>query len=102
MNDFVEYYEHEHLHTGIGLNTPANVHFRIAENTSTQGPEILAAARTANPERFTTQEIMPKILNLPRHALINKPSDDSAKETAAQLTPNSFKHLDKFRARELQ
>jgi len=83
INEFVEYYNHEHLHTGIGLNTPANVHFGIAENTSTQRSEILAAARAANPERFTTQEIMPKILNLPQHAWINKPNDEIEKENAA-------------------
>jgi len=83
INEFVEYYNHEHLHIGIGLNTPANVHFEIAENTSTQRSEILAAARAANPERFTTQEIMPKILDLPQHAWINKPNNEIEKETAA-------------------
>jgi len=68
MNELVEYYNHEYPHTGIGVNTPANVHFGLAENTSTQRSEILAAARAANPERFTTRGIMPKILNLPQHA----------------------------------
>jgi len=59
------------------------VHFEIAENTSTQRSEILAAARAANPERFTTQEIMPEILDLPQHAWINKPNNEMEKETAA-------------------
>jgi len=61
---------------------PANAHFGIAENTTAQRFKILAADRVANPERFTTQEIMPKILDLSQQAWINQPKDDSAKEAA--------------------
>jgi len=55
----------------------------LPQEVMPQRSEILAAARVANPERFTTQEIMPKILNLPQHAWINKPNDEIGKETAA-------------------
>ena len=83
MNEFVEYYNHEHLHTGIGLNTPANVHFGIAKDTIAQRSETLTAARAANPERFTTEDVLPKILELPQHAWINQPKDETEKEKAA-------------------
>ena len=45
--------------------------------------DFSAAVSAANPERFTTQEIMPKILNQPQHAWINKPNDEIEKENAA-------------------
>lgn len=82
MYEFVEFYNHEHRHTGIGLYMLANVHFGNTGTTTEQRSKNLATARFANPARFTTQEIMPKILNLPQQAWINQPKDDPAKETA--------------------
>jgi hypothetical protein len=83
MHEFVEFYNHGHLHTGIGLNMPANVHFGITETTTAKRSETLATGRAVNPTRFTTQKVMPKILSLPQQAWINQPKDDPAKETAA-------------------
>ena len=64
MADFVAGYNHHHRHTGIGLNTPADVHYGHAAAKATQRATVLAEARRRNPERFaTTQD--PKILTTP-------------------------------------
>ncbi len=72
MDDFTQYYNHEHHHTGIGLHTPADVHYGLAAAVDERRQTALAAARTTNPERFSTTRI-PKILNLPEAAWINPP-----------------------------
>jgi len=97
MNEFVDYYNHEYLCTGISLNALPNVHFGIAITTTAQRSQTLAGERAANPARFTTQEMMLKILNLPKQAWINKPNNEIEKETAVSLTLSGLKHLDKFR-----
>jgi len=64
MADFVNGYSHNHRHTGIGLNTPADVHYGLAAATTRDRSAVLATARAAHPERFTTSND-PKILALP-------------------------------------
>jgi transposase InsO family protein len=82
MADFIEGYNHHHHHTGIGLNTPADVHFGLATAKAAERAVVLAAARARNPERFaTTQD--PKILDIPATAWINKPADNTGIELAA-------------------
>ena len=69
-------------HTGIGLNTPADVHYGLATAKATERAAVLAAARARNPERFaTTQD--PNILSIPTTAWINKPADNTGIELAA-------------------
>jgi hypothetical protein len=34
IDEFVQHYNHEHRHTGIGLHTPADVHYGLAQATS--------------------------------------------------------------------
>jgi transposase InsO family protein len=72
MNDFVGWYNHEHRHTGIGLNTPADLHYGLAADKATHRAATLALARADNPERFTNS-IPPKILHVPDAAWINRP-----------------------------
>ena len=74
MNTFVEGYNHTHRHTGIGLNTPADVHFGLAAGKAAERAATLAAARARNPERFSTN-LDPKILATPDAAWINKPAE---------------------------
>lgn len=82
MAAFVEGYNHTHHHTGIGLNTPADVHYGLAAKKASARTAILAAARARNPERFhSTQD--PKILSIPDTAWINKPTEKTETETAA-------------------
>lgn len=71
---FVDWYHHAHHHQGIGLHTPANVHYNLAENIAADRDKALAAARAAHPERFSTDRT-PKILALPEAAWINRPED---------------------------
>lgn len=77
MDGFVHAYNHEHHHTGIGLHTPADVHYGHTKTVNTQRSVALAAARAAHPERFATT-IDPKILTLPNDAWINRPAPAEA------------------------
>ena len=64
MATFVEGYNHHHRHTGIGLNTPADVHYGLAAARAAERAVVLAGARSRNPERFATAQD-PKILTIP-------------------------------------
>ena len=72
LGDFVQWYNHEHRHTGIGLHSPADVHYGLAAAKANDRLTTLAVARAANPERFTSST-PPKILHLPDSAWINPP-----------------------------
>lgn len=72
MDRFVEAYNHDHHHAGIGLHTPADVHYGHARTVNQHRSTALAAARQAHPERFSTTAD-PKILQLPTDAWINRP-----------------------------
>lgn len=73
MDRFLEAYNHQHHHTGIGLHTPADVHYGHAPQVRLQRAAALAAARLTHPERFATSHD-PKILDLPDEAWINQPA----------------------------
>ncbi|GAA2602729.1 hypothetical protein GCM10010435_97320 [Winogradskya consettensis] len=73
MTEFVIWYNHAHRHSGIGLHTPAEVHHGRHHTVRDTREQTLTTARTANPERFTTANVLPKILDLPDHAWINRP-----------------------------
>jgi transposase InsO family protein len=79
MDRFATAYNHQHHHTGIGLHTPADVHYGHARTVAAQRSAALAKARAAHPERFTT-DTDPKILALPADAWINPPAQPT--ETA--------------------
>jgi len=84
MDSFVQFYNHEHHHSGIGLHTPADVHYGLSAATDQVRQQALATARAANPERFTTSGA-PKILTLPAAAWINPPIPDP---TADKTNPS--------------
>ena len=73
LDEFVEHYNHQHHHTGIGLHTPADVHYGHAGATTARRHAALAAARQATPERFGPTPSTPKMLELPAAAWINPP-----------------------------
>lgn len=84
MDSFVTWYNHEHRHTGIGLHTPADVHFGLASQKAAERSTVLADARRTHPERFGASGRAPKILDLPTEAWINKPvTADGGAEPAA-------------------
>lgn len=74
MAGFVAWYNHEHHHTGIGLHTPADVHYALAAGKATKRAQTLSSARAAHPERFASTTT-PKILQLPEAAWINQPPE---------------------------
>lgn len=49
MAEFTDWYNHEHRHTGIGLHTPADVHYGLAEAKAADRRHVLDAARAATP-----------------------------------------------------
>jgi len=72
LADFVQWYNHEHRHSGIGLHSPADVHYGLAAAKATDRFATLTTARAINPERFSSST-PPKILQLPDSAWINPP-----------------------------
>jgi putative transposase len=84
LDEFVQHYNHEHHHTGLGLHTPADVHYGLAEATTQRRESTLAQARADHPHRFSSN-VDPKILDLPDAAWINPPIDQQqeAAEPAA-------------------
>jgi transposase InsO family protein len=65
-------YNHEHRHSGIGMHTPASVHFGTAEQSGAQRQLTLDRAHTAHPGRFAHR---PRPPQLPEVAWINQPTE---------------------------
>ena len=82
MDLFAQWYNHEHRHTGIGLHTPADVHYGLAHAKATDRRSVLADARTRHPHRFSTTRA-PKILDLPEAVWINQPAQHATPEETA-------------------
>ena len=83
--DFFPWYNREHRHSGIGLMTPAMVHYGKAEQVSNQRQVVLASAFDAHPERFVRGMPMPP--SLPEAAWINKPKVESREVVIAENIP---------------
>jgi putative transposase len=76
VGPFVDSYNHEHRHSGIGYHTPASVHFGTATLVREQRARILDAAYAAHPERFVRKR--PEPPRLPGPAWINPPKESPA------------------------
>ncbi len=76
---FFEYYNNEHRHSGIGLHTPADVHFGLAEIVREKRQGVLDAAYVAMPHRFRRPPTPPCI---PDVAWINKPEEEELESEA--------------------
>ena len=77
VGPFVDFYNHEHRHSGIGYHMHASVHFGTASLVRADRTRVLDAAYAAHPERFVNKP--PEPPRLPGPAWINPP-----KETPAQ------------------
>jgi len=77
---FFTYYNHEHRHSGIGLHTPASVHYGTATEIREQRAVVLDAAYNANPTRFGHRR--PEPPKLPTLAWINEPSREALIQNA--------------------
>ena len=73
---FFRWYAHEHRHSGIGLHTPADVHYGRAHAVREARGRVLDAAYAAHPERFVRKP--PEPPKLPEAAWINKPEEKEA------------------------
>jgi putative transposase len=74
---FFPWYNDAHRHSGIGMLTPAMVHFGQAPAIRQKRQSVLDAAYLAHPDRFVRRPPIP--LPLPKEVWINKPqtSDDN-------------------------
>ena len=68
---FFAWYNDDHRHSGIGMLTPAMVHFGQAPAIRLQRQTVLDAAYLAHPDRFVRRPPTP--LPLPKEVWINKP-----------------------------
>jgi putative transposase len=72
---FFGWYNLEHRHSGIGLLTPADVHYGRAEQITIARARVLDAAYQAHPERFVRKAPAPP--RPPEAVWINRPVDPS-------------------------
>ena len=71
---FFPWYNHEHHHSGLGLLTPAAVHYGQASHILAHRQSVLDAAFRAHPERFVRAP--PRPPSLPTAVWINKPPEE--------------------------
>jgi len=76
--EFFRWYNHDHRHSGIGLHTPASVHFGTATEIRQLRGNVLAEAYSAHPERFARGTPQPP--KLPEAVWINRPAEDTGEE----------------------
>ena len=84
MDTFTQWYNHEHRHTGIGLHTPADVHFGLAAAKAADRRTVLAEARVRHPPRFGGITTAPKMLDLPDTVWINQSANDTNQNTETE------------------
>jgi len=75
---FFGWYNDDHRHTGLGLHTPADVHYGTAEAVRDKRAGVLNAAFAAHPERFIRKPPEPPKLHT--ETWINQP--DNTEENA--------------------
>ena len=72
---FFDYYNNEHRHSGIGLNTPANVHHGLDDIVREKRQGVLDTAYAQHPERFRKP---PQAPTVPQATWINQPEEETA------------------------
>ena len=78
---FFHWYNNEHYHSGIGMMTPASLHYGQAEEILTAREQTLELAWQKTPERFVRG--IPKPQRLPRAVWINAPNREVKKKNEA-------------------
>jgi len=69
---FFPWYNDQHHHSGLGLHTPADIHYGTATQIRQQRGVVLTAAYHTHPERFVRKPPQPPAL--PASSWINPPS----------------------------
>jgi len=72
---FFRWYNDDHRHSGIGLHTPADMHYGRAQAIREQRGVILLDAYAKHPERFVRKIPTPPVL--PEVAWINRPEEEA-------------------------
>ena len=85
---FFAWYNYQHHHTGLGLMTPAAVHFGQAHALFLERQRILRVAYTAHPERFVKG--MPEPPALPDAVWINPPQPGQKARSETGTTDTKF------------
>ena len=67
---FFQWYNQEHRHSGIGLLTPGMVNFGETQTVLAHRQVVLYAASQAHPDRFVRRP--PRPLSLPSEVWVNK------------------------------
>jgi putative transposase len=81
--DFFSWYNTEHHHVGLGLFTPHDVHYGLAEAKREQRSRVLADAFARNPERFPNGLPRPKAvptavwINPPKAVEVGSPTENA-------------------------
>jgi len=93
---FFTWYNTAHRHRGLGLHTPADVHFGLAPVRRESRTAVLAAAYARTPERFVRQ--LPQPPTPPTAAWINPPKPFALSEAVGQPSPPTrcLKTVDRF------
>ncbi len=74
---FFPWYNDGHRHSGIGMMTPAMLHYGLASEVRQNRQSVLDAAYRLHPERFVRQRPSPHLL--PKDVWINKPLNSEEK-----------------------
>jgi putative transposase len=83
---FFQWYNADHCHSGIGLMTPETVHYGRAQALFEQRADTLNSAFLANPKRFKGK--IPQPPKLQTAAWINPPKQETATDTT--LDPSTL------------
>jgi len=78
---FFNWYNNHHRHTGLGLMTPATVHYGLADDLTARRQIVLSAAYAQHPERFVKGLPLPP--QLPDAVWINPPQAIVEKEPSS-------------------
>ena len=88
---FFRWYNYDHRHTGLGLMTPARVHYGQAQTVYQQRQQVLQAAYAAHPERFVRG--LPNPPELPTAVWINRPQTAHEAGDGASSTSDTDQYL---------
>jgi putative transposase len=84
---FINWYNHEHYHSGIGMVTPASLHDGRASEIVSKRARTLEKAWSKTPERFVHG--IPKPQSLPKAVWINPPTTNTTKAPEANASDNT-------------
>jgi putative transposase len=79
---FFPWYNNDHYHSGIGLMTPAQVHYGQADEVQTRRQQVLDVAYAAHPERFVRGPA--SVPGLPEAVWINAPKQEQEQENTKE------------------